>query len=226
MNYNEFISEYKSGNRNFENIIMNNANMANLDLRWANFKGAKFTGCSFDHSDLSDADFNGAIIFRCTMIGAILKGTKFDHADLSWTVMRNSLFDKTSLRNANMTQAHLCKSDIMKADIKGANFNMACLIDTKLTEDQIKIIPKNALLMPSQEISRPDSGQPIRGYASVTGTGYSTTEFGIGGYISESGGGAYERSKTDNHVYKKEEIADPFLLAMGVKQIKRKIENC
>ena len=154
---NEFLEKFRSGERDFSNIILQSADFTNVDLSNSNFSDASFSNSNFSGSNLSEVNFSGANLSRCTFKGCILKNTNFEKANLEWTIFTGAIFENTNMRSANLMWAHLCKSDLMRANIKDAIINWACLADSKLTIDQMAEIPSGAMetIKFSYDVSQP-----------------------------------------------------------------------
>ena len=138
---NQLLQEYQNGKRGFSNISITSVNLENVNFSNANFGNSDFTNTTFARSNLSNADFSNCRLQRTVFEGASLKDTRFDNSDMQWAILKNAFFENTSLKKCKLSFAHLCKDDLAKADLRGADLSMACLIDSKLTEEQLKQIP-------------------------------------------------------------------------------------
>ncbi|MBI2970804.1 MAG: pentapeptide repeat-containing protein [Candidatus Aenigmarchaeota archaeon] len=161
---NDLLAAYRAGRRDFTGVKLHGANFVGLQLQGIILKNADLSFSNFEGTDLSGADFSSAILARCNFHNAIMKEARFDAADLSYANIRNTFIDGTSFRNAKMMWAHLCGNDLMKADISSAQLDWSCLIDTKMTGDQVAVVPKTSVvtLNPAEHEQKLLYAQPQR----------------------------------------------------------------
>ncbi|NJK75211.1 MAG: ATP-binding domain-containing protein [Microcoleus sp. SU_5_6] len=134
----ELAARYAAGGRNFQNVNLVDADLANANLRRANLihaqlMGADLTNANLDGArlviaDLTGADLSGASLKKAKLVGAILNGVKFDRANLS-----RADLSEAQLKNANLTKAILNRTNLSGADLQGANLAGADLTDVNLT---------------------------------------------------------------------------------------------
>ncbi len=85
-------------------------------LAGAEFQGAYLVGTRLDDVDASNANLAYADLTRCTLIGADLKNASLRSATLVDAVLLRAVFDeKTDLRGANLTGAHLDQWQLNRA---------------------------------------------------------------------------------------------------------------
>lgn len=166
---NEIIERYKKGEK-FADVTLHNADFTGLNLRGIVLKHCDFSFSSFSACDLTDADFSGCNLAGCNFSGAILRNTNFENASFTRATVSKALIDNTNFRRASFMFAHLCGNDLMKADLTNATLDWSCLIDTKLTEQQLSAVPKDAILSMS-EVHAYKTGTAL--YAARPGKTYS-----------------------------------------------------
>ncbi|MBI2076594.1 MAG: pentapeptide repeat-containing protein [Candidatus Aenigmarchaeota archaeon] len=173
---NDIVSSYESGRRDFSGSAARGENLSSMRLRGIIMRRCDLSFCNFSNSDLTDADFSHADLAGATLTGAILRNAKFEKADMSRANIRAAVIDNTNFRGANFMWAHLCGNDMLKADLKDAVLDWSCLIDTKLSAEQLNAVPKGAILSLSQETHeyRLKAGtgytKPVSGYTPVIST--------------------------------------------------------
>lgn len=185
---NDIVSSYESGKRDFSGSVAKGANLSSISLKGVIMRRCDLSFCNFSNSDLTDADFSHAELAGAILTGAVLRNTKFEKADLSRANIRNATIDNTNFHGANFMWAHLCGNDMLKADLKDAVLDWSCLIDTRLSADQVKLVPKGAVLSLSQEAHE---------YKLNVGTGYSNRSAAYSPVIS-----AYKREGGEAPAYK------------------------
>jgi uncharacterized protein YjbI with pentapeptide repeats len=170
---NEIISLYERGERNFSARAVRNANFSSVKLAGIIMKNCDLSFCNFSGSDLTDADFSHSNLTGCIFTGAILRNAAFEKSDMSRANIRNVVIDNTNFRGASFMWAHLCGNDMLKADLKDAVLDWSCLIDTKLSADQLKLVPKGAVVSLSQAVHEYNLRTAI-GYVKPAGSAYTS----------------------------------------------------
>ena len=99
------------------------ANLSNLDLKFANLKSAIL--CK---ANLSKANLSCAIL-----IDANLRGANMMYAKLSYVKLSGAILCETNLSGANLSGAHLSGTNLMNADLSGADLWSADLSGADLS---------------------------------------------------------------------------------------------
>lgn len=94
----------------------------NIDLTWADIRGADLTNANLTHADLRDADLDGAYLRSANLTGAALR-----NADLAHTYLRSADLAGAYLRFDNLTGANLRSAVLTGANLTGANLTRANL---------------------------------------------------------------------------------------------------
>jgi hypothetical protein len=150
----ELKKRYKRGERNFENLDLEGANLQGIELpeinlTGANFKGANLTDCNFQKACLNgvnfsealliETDFDGASLIEANLSGANLANASLNESKLMRALFTNGAYLKNAylisafLNNARLTDAILDKANLMGAYLNGASlkktsFGQALLI--------------------------------------------------------------------------------------------------
>lgn len=147
---NDIIEGYRRGGK-FSGVKLHNADFTGLNLRSIVLRNCDLGFSSFAACDLTNADFSGSNLTGCNFSGAVLRNANFQNSNLSRANISKVIIENTIFRNANFLFAHLCGNDLMKTDLSGAILDWSCLIDTKLTEQQLAAVPKGAIVSVSSE---------------------------------------------------------------------------
>ena len=183
---NVFLEKLRAGEKNFQNIILQNADFTGMNLEKTDFSGSDMSNSNFSSANLSEANFSEAVLARCLFKGSQLRGTNFEKATMEWASFTGAIFENTNFHKANLMWAHLCKSDLMRANISEATINWACLADSKLSVEQLAQIPTgvSSTITFSYDVSQP-GGKTIYG----PGGKPSLTAYGAGklkgGYLGQ-----------------------------------------
>lgn len=118
----ELLARYEAGERYFVGAHLSGANLAEKDLRWANFMQASLTGADLSKADLRYADFYGANLSKA----------KFGEANLSEEMYHAVHFDDADLSEADLTRANLTGAWLYKAKLSKADLSHATCLRTKL----------------------------------------------------------------------------------------------
>jgi Pentapeptide repeats (8 copies) len=137
----ELKKRYKRGERNFENIDLEGADLQGIelpeiDLTGANFKGANLTDCNLQKACLNRANFSEAILIEADFDGASLVEANLDRANLAnaslnetklmgvlltnGASLKNAYLISAFLNNARLTETVLDKANLMGAYLNGA----------------------------------------------------------------------------------------------------------
>jgi uncharacterized protein YjbI with pentapeptide repeats len=127
---NDILRQYKSGYKDFRNIIVDAQDLSKQLLAQANFEGATLMGCNFQKSILKHASFSAANLREADLRGADLSKANLKGADLRGAAMRNVNLSGADLRWANLEGVNLSGSNLSGANFDGANLKNANLKDT------------------------------------------------------------------------------------------------
>lgn len=98
------------------------ASHVNIDLTWADIRGADLTAANLTHADLRDADLKDAYLRSVNLTGAALR-----NADLTHAYLRSADLAGAYLRYGNLTGANLRSAVLTGANLTGANLSGANL---------------------------------------------------------------------------------------------------
>ncbi|MGL5807476.1 MAG: pentapeptide repeat-containing protein [Xenococcaceae cyanobacterium] len=123
----ELLNRYAKGGRNFQNVNLENAQLAGVclkganlisaNLRNANLKGAQLDGVKLIIADLRDANLSGANLRGANLMGAIL-----ENANLSDTDLTNANLSDANLTNTKLSGAILDNANLTGVNLENANF--------------------------------------------------------------------------------------------------------
>ena len=92
INKEELLEKYAKGIRNFEDVILKDADLSGANLKGIGFIGSKITEVKFRGADLKDANFSFTLITN----------VDFSEADLSFANFKNANLIKVNLSGANL----------------------------------------------------------------------------------------------------------------------------
>lgn len=122
------IQDYRQGNRNFSQQILNE-----LDL-----EGLKLSGASFSQSKLIGVNLQKANLYRTNFYNANLAQANLKEANLQ----KAELY-KANLKNADLQGADLQNANLNSAILKDANLGGANLKGAKVDDEQLKTAKTN-----------------------------------------------------------------------------------
>lgn len=125
----EFISRLRTGQRIFPNIVMNGANLASLSLAGVRILHSDLSFTNFEAADLTDADFSGTVLSRCTFSRALARNTNFTGATLTFADLTNLRMVSATFRNANLLWADTSGTNLLRANLQGALLTWAYVRD-------------------------------------------------------------------------------------------------
>jgi len=136
------LSGLKLQGANFQNAILEKADLETATLIGAEFHKANLTEAKLKGANLGIANFQNAILEKADLETAYLLGAEFHKADLTETKLKGA-----DLRKANFQNAILEKADLETADLFGVNLHKADLTGAKLKgADLRKANFQNAIL--------------------------------------------------------------------------------
>jgi uncharacterized protein YjbI with pentapeptide repeats len=97
----------------------------NIDLTWADIRGADLTDANLTHADLRDADLNGAYLRSANLTGAALRNADLTRAYLRFADLAGAYLPYTNLTGANLRSAVLTGANLTGAVLTGANLSGA-----------------------------------------------------------------------------------------------------
>lgn len=146
----ELKKRYKLGERNFEKLDLEGANLHSIELEeinltGANLRGADLTDCNlkgaclnkvnFTNAKLIEADLDGASLIETNLTCANLIDASLNEAQLIGALLINGvLLQNAYLIGAFLNGAQLTEANLYKANFMGAHLNGACLKGAALQE--------------------------------------------------------------------------------------------
>ncbi len=115
-------------------LINNQNNNQNLDLRLCNFAQANLLGTNLLGANLAKANLCQVNLCQANLSKADLSRANLCGADLSGTNLCGADLSGTNLCGADLSGANLCGADLCQADLSGANLYGAYLLGVDLCE--------------------------------------------------------------------------------------------
>lgn len=117
----QIIRDYKKGRKDFTGIECKSGNFSGYNLKRIVFRNSNLEGSSFSGCNLDDADFSNCNLQWINFDHASLRRTKFANADLRWAKSTAPIFESTSFRDADLSEAYIFEADMGSADFTGAS---------------------------------------------------------------------------------------------------------
>lgn len=122
------IQDYRQGNRNFSQQVLNKLNLEGLKLAGASFSQSKLIGVNLQKANLYRTNF-----YNANLAQANLKEANLQRAELY----------KANLKNADLQGADLMGANLNSALLKDANLGGANLKGAKVDDEQLKTAKTN-----------------------------------------------------------------------------------
>jgi uncharacterized protein YjbI with pentapeptide repeats len=144
------VNETALGIRRFRNMELSDIDLADTDLRSANFSNATLIGSNLSGVNLDDANISGANFSEGTLYGANLRNTNATSAYFGNSKLRLCAFNNANLSDSNFMLAELydihidyldpiSKSPLFDlTDFSGANLSQTNFAGTKVVPDQLR----------------------------------------------------------------------------------------
>jgi uncharacterized protein YjbI with pentapeptide repeats len=140
----ELRRQYAQGERDFEKIDLEGANLQELDLGGVNFtqanlKHANLVGCNLQEACLNKADLYGAKLFEADLDKASLIATNLEKANLTNASLNETkLIEAYSIDDVYFNRTFLIGAYLNGAYLKGADFRGAYLTSAFLNGAYLK----------------------------------------------------------------------------------------
>lgn len=151
MDEDEFRKKYKAGEKDFRRILLKNPSIYGLkahgyiiDLRGADFTGARLYGLGCFDVDLRDAKFKDAVISGYGPTGLTRLGGDFRGADFSGTTFKEVVFCVADLKGVTSLDhnlkgiSELERTDLSGLDLSGGDLRKKYLHRVKLIETDLR----------------------------------------------------------------------------------------
>ena len=113
-----------------------------IDLKYVNLSGVKWSNTDLSGADLNGTDLNGADLRYTDLSGADLSGADLSGADLRYAKLIGAKLIGAKLSNADLNGAKLSNADLSGADLNGAKLRYANLIGSDTTNTRLPIYSK------------------------------------------------------------------------------------
>ena len=122
---------------NFRGTNFNFADLREVDFCKADLSTAKFHGADLSDADLSDVNLSGAELYGAVLNRAKLPNTKLEGATLDRASLHQVDLINANLIRASLEEADLTKSCLVNAQLNGANLSKAILVDAILSSSNL-----------------------------------------------------------------------------------------
>jgi uncharacterized protein YjbI with pentapeptide repeats len=123
----DILRRYKSGFKEFKQVVVTDGDFSKSRLIGAIFEGATMTGCNFEKSVLKGASFSAANLQNANLRGANLSKANLKGADFRGATLRSVDLSGADLRWANLEGVDLGGSNVSGANFDGTNLKNASL---------------------------------------------------------------------------------------------------
>ena len=118
-----------------EQCDLSQANLREVDLKYANLNGADLTGADLRSADLGHANidgsnFSGAGLSHAQLNNVNLKVANFRGADLSSVDLTRADLREMDLTGTNLSEAILAEAELRATNLSGANLSKAILVQS------------------------------------------------------------------------------------------------
>jgi len=118
---------------NFNGSQLQNAKFKAAALKGSTFTGADLTGAEFNSSDIQESDFTNANLEGATLISCALKGANFNSANLTNTVFKHSDLSEV------VFDGHMLNGTVFDgAGLKNTSFQGATLVNVSFHHSRVK----------------------------------------------------------------------------------------
>ena len=132
MDADRLVQRYNSGERNFKDASLREADLRGVDLSGADLRGANLYGVNLREANLSGADLRKANLY-----GADLRKACLYEADLREASLYGAELGKANLGGANLSGADLSGASLHGADLRGTDLTGALLQGTGIDQEQL-----------------------------------------------------------------------------------------
>ena len=213
---------------NLSGADLTGANLTAADLGHANIDGSNFSGAGLSHAQLDNVNLKSATFRGANLSNVDLTGADLSEMDLTGTNLRKAILVGTNLAGAKLNKtdlswAYLYKAKLIGADLSGANLDGARLSDADFTEADL-VGARIDLVTNMQDGSSPNkSGISIH----AEGDYREITSFDLNGaskYMTSKSGQLYKSNDADSSLFGDYVRSYPDLLAAYKKSSGNSIE--
>lgn len=138
MDAEELLLEYQSGKRDFNSIILCEANLSRVNLSHADFTEAILSVTNFSGANLSEVNLSRAKLNVSKLSGAILQGSNLNQAVLNVANLIRADLSQANLTDASLIRAELMRAELSEAIMSGTNLSEADLREATLRHADLK----------------------------------------------------------------------------------------
>lgn len=123
---------------NLSGMYLSGAFFIETNLSQVNFNQAILTGANFSEADLNEANLRGANLGEAHLIKAKLGQANLSGTYLGQANLRGAELKQTNLMGANLCGANLCGANLCGANLRGANLSQAELVWADLSHADLR----------------------------------------------------------------------------------------
>jgi len=128
----ELQSLYSRGERKFDGVLLNGANLAGAVLSSISLKNAALRGADLTGALLSKADLSGADLYAAKLDGADLRESNLAGASLDAASLISAVIRESSLAGASLIGTDLRAADLRASDLSGSICVRGNFLDARL----------------------------------------------------------------------------------------------
>ena len=134
-----YLEGAKMAGTNLENADLTGAILVRVQMDGANLKGARLREANLGHARVSACDFSGAVLNKAVLAeaqveGTIIEGGDMDGTDFTKARVKNTIFDRSSLREAMLMETSFVKTQFRGCDLSEAIFLYTILDECDFSE--------------------------------------------------------------------------------------------
>lgn len=140
------LTAYERGERDFNQVNLENENLSNLNLTGINFKQANLKGANLSQAILNKANLEKADFQKANLTEANLSNANLEEAKLDVANLKGAILVKANLNYAYMARCQLIEANLKQANLVGTDLTAAnlekCVLD-KANLRQIRLRKAN-----------------------------------------------------------------------------------
>ncbi len=140
----EFAEKYKSGQRVFDNVLMQFFDISNMKLSDLTVKNSKINFSNFNSCELKNVRFEKCASYWLNFYTGTAKNITFDNCDIEQTVIDSFSFDRTRFSRCNIRWSAIFNSNFGSVDMTGSTqhkfFTDVSQVTQQDMEEAVKLV--------------------------------------------------------------------------------------
>ncbi|MEM9816912.1 MAG: pentapeptide repeat-containing protein [Cyanobacteria bacterium P01_D01_bin.6] len=137
LNFKDLLARYQSGERQFQEVVITQADAFQCDLRDIKLSAAVIGNAYLPYSNLSRANLQDIVIKQGNLCDAKLSNSDLSRGQLSGVNLSRADLRYSCLRRANLINCNLTGADLTGADLTGADLTGTDLTGAELSNVQM-----------------------------------------------------------------------------------------